>query len=53
MCHYQVLLKNPADIILLMIGTNDILNQYKLVSALERLSHLIGKIVINSKAHLS
>ena len=48
----ELLLNNPADIILLMIGTNDILNQYKLGSAPERLSQLISKIVINSKAHL-
>ena len=48
----ELLLKNPADIILLMIGTNDILNQYKLVRAPERLNNLISKITTNSNAHL-
>ena len=48
----ELMLKNPADVILLMIGTNDILNQHQLVSAPERLSHLIGKIVIHSNSQL-
>lgn len=48
----ELLLQNPADIILLMIGTNDILNQYKLVRAPERLNNLISKITNNSTAHL-
>jgi lysophospholipase L1-like esterase len=46
------LLKNPADIILLMIGTSDILNQYKLDRAPERLDNLIGRITTHSNAHL-
>lgn len=48
----ELLLKNPADIILLMIGTNDILNQYKLNRAPERLDNLIGRITTHSNAHL-
>ena len=48
----ELLLNNPADIILLMIGTNDILNQYKLDRAPERLDNLIRKVTVNSSAHL-
>jgi lysophospholipase L1-like esterase len=35
-----------------MIGTNDILNQYKLNRAPERLDNLIGRITTHSNAHL-
>ncbi|MBW2444101.1 MAG: hypothetical protein JRH12_26770 [Deltaproteobacteria bacterium] len=48
----ELLLQNRADIILLMIGTNDILNQYKLDRAPERLDNLIGRITTHSNAHL-
>ena len=48
----ELLRNNPADMILLMIGTNDILNRYKLVRAPERLNNLISKITLNSNAHL-
>lgn len=48
----EILTKNPADIILLMIGTNDIFRDYQTASAPERLEALIGKIVKNSKAAL-
>lgn len=41
----QMVLDNPSDIILLMIGTNDIISVYQLSSAPARLDTLISRIV--------
>jgi len=48
----ELLSRNPADIILLMIGTNDFFGDYEILSAPERLNILINKIAQNSKAYL-
>jgi len=47
-----LLTKYPSDIILLMIGTNDVYSYYKIETAPARLDTLIKKIVNNTTAHL-
>ena len=42
----------PSDYILLMVGTNDVLQDYQLDTAPARLDSLVGRIVTNSEARL-
>jgi|GEM_PF-2471242 acyl-CoA thioesterase I len=44
--------KNPSDIILLMIGTNDLKDNFRTDTAAVRLASLVQKIVSHSTAHL-
>lgn len=43
---------NPSDIILLMIGTNDIISSYQLSTAPVRLDTLISRILRSTEKHL-
>ncbi len=43
---------SPSDVILLMIGTNDIISQYQLETAGARLDTLIRKILSEAEGHL-
>lgn len=48
----KLLGKYPSDIVLLMIGTNDIYSYYNIDTAPARLDTLVKKIVNNTTAHL-
>ena len=48
----QMVKDNPADIILLMIGTNDIISSYELSTAPERLDTIITRILRSTTGHL-
>ena len=47
-----LLQRNPADLILLMIGTNDFLNNYETDTAWQRLNRLIEIVLDVSETHL-
>lgn len=48
----QLVEDNPADIILLMIGTNDIISSYQLSTAPARLDTIISRILRSMNGHL-
>ncbi|MBU0474338.1 MAG: T9SS type A sorting domain-containing protein [Bacteroidetes bacterium] len=48
----QLVIDNPSDIILLMMGTNDIISQFQLDNAPARLDTLIRKILNSTSGHL-
>jgi hypothetical protein len=48
----EMVTDSPADVILLMIGTNDIISQYELETAGARLDTLIRKILSVAEGHL-